>query len=295
MLKNPLQETAAEDHHMAVQEGQLSRKHSLKCKSPSLHPSPVTRVWGLLAEAWRFWLVLWVWIREVSSPLFLTRGWNKVLYGPFLSHLRIPFHWAVQWHLKEPLVEVFDSVSWMENNSAKLLSSQSDGSHCRTFFSTAAYGKGNKVPQAANGGNEERVSDADGWDSRWRVPYEKQAEESWRKRQDLKEIQQRMKRGLLSEKKNLCIFFMCSRKSLQPRKPHHGLGAKGVGSDSWHWRRQAAEERWRFQSWRAFLEHWNPIPYIFQLEIPKHKAFCAYLYRLYCKISFIFPFILESI
>ncbi|KDO48746.1 hypothetical protein CISIN_1g046227mg, partial [Citrus sinensis] len=39
-----------------------------------------------------------------------------------------------------------DSVSWMANNSATLLSPQSDGSHCWTFFSTAAYGKGNKVP-----------------------------------------------------------------------------------------------------------------------------------------------------
>ncbi|GAY56031.1 hypothetical protein CUMW_168690 [Citrus unshiu] len=51
MLKNPLQETT-EDHRMATREGQLSRKHSLKSKSCSLHPSPVTRVWGLLVEAW---------------------------------------------------------------------------------------------------------------------------------------------------------------------------------------------------------------------------------------------------
>ncbi|KAH9699130.1 hypothetical protein KPL71_024226 [Citrus sinensis] len=39
-----------------------------------------------------------------------------------------------------------DSVSWMANNSTKLLSSQSDGSHCWTFFSTTAYREGNKVP-----------------------------------------------------------------------------------------------------------------------------------------------------
>ncbi|KAL4301753.1 hypothetical protein GQ457_10G013860 [Hibiscus cannabinus] len=44
-------------------------------------------------------------------------------------------------------VKGVDSVSWMANNSMKLLGSQSDGPHCWTFFSTAAYGKQNKVPQ----------------------------------------------------------------------------------------------------------------------------------------------------
>ncbi|KAH9699136.1 hypothetical protein KPL71_024228 [Citrus sinensis] len=34
-----------------------------------------------------------------------------------------------------------DSVLWMANNSMKLLSSQSDGSHYWTFFNTAAYGE----------------------------------------------------------------------------------------------------------------------------------------------------------
>ncbi|KAH9659210.1 hypothetical protein KPL70_023774 [Citrus sinensis] len=40
-----------------------------------------------------------------------------------------------------------DSVSWMANNSAKLLSFHSDGSHYWTFFGIAASGKGDKVPQ----------------------------------------------------------------------------------------------------------------------------------------------------
>ncbi|KAH9659264.1 hypothetical protein KPL70_023791 [Citrus sinensis] len=44
-------------------------------------------------------------------------------------------------------VKGVDSVSWMANSSAKLLNSQSDAPHCWTFFSTAAYGKRNKVPQ----------------------------------------------------------------------------------------------------------------------------------------------------
>ncbi|KAJ8759431.1 hypothetical protein K2173_006961 [Erythroxylum novogranatense] len=43
------------------------------------------------------------------------------------------------------LVEGVDSVSWMANNTAKL--QLKHGPHCWTFFSTAAYGKRNKVPQ----------------------------------------------------------------------------------------------------------------------------------------------------
>ncbi|KAL5768210.1 hypothetical protein ACOSQ2_014993 [Xanthoceras sorbifolium] len=44
-------------------------------------------------------------------------------------------------------VKGVDSVSWMANNSKKFLSSQSNEPECWTFFSTAAYGKQNKVPQ----------------------------------------------------------------------------------------------------------------------------------------------------
>lgn len=44
-------------------------------------------------------------------------------------------------------VKGIDSVSWMANNSMKILGSQSDGPHCWTFFSTAAFGRRNKVPQ----------------------------------------------------------------------------------------------------------------------------------------------------
>ncbi|KAH9659254.1 hypothetical protein KPL70_023785 [Citrus sinensis] len=50
-----------------------------------------------------------------------------------------------------------DSVSWMANNSTKLLSSQSDGSHCWTFFSTTAYREGNKVPLKVKTGMLEGV------------------------------------------------------------------------------------------------------------------------------------------
>ncbi|KAF7817820.1 FAD/NAD(P)-binding oxidoreductase family protein [Senna tora] len=44
-------------------------------------------------------------------------------------------------------VKGVDSLSWMANNTKKLLKSQSGGPHCWTFLSTAAYGKQNKVPQ----------------------------------------------------------------------------------------------------------------------------------------------------
>nr|GMC47891.1 uncharacterized protein LOC109181751 [Ipomoea batatas] len=44
-------------------------------------------------------------------------------------------------------VKGVESVSWMANNTKKLLGSKSDGPHCWTFFSTASFGKKNKVPQ----------------------------------------------------------------------------------------------------------------------------------------------------
>ncbi|PHU09875.1 hypothetical protein BC332_21735 [Capsicum chinense] len=43
-------------------------------------------------------------------------------------------------------VKGVDSVSWMANNTKKLLASDS-GPECWTFFSTATFGKQNKVPQ----------------------------------------------------------------------------------------------------------------------------------------------------
>ncbi|KDP23682.1 hypothetical protein JCGZ_23515 [Jatropha curcas] len=43
-------------------------------------------------------------------------------------------------------VKGVDSVSWIGNNSMKLFS-KSNGPHCWTIFSTAAFGKRNKVPQ----------------------------------------------------------------------------------------------------------------------------------------------------
>jgi hypothetical protein len=42
-----------------------------------------------------------------------------------------------------------DSLSWMGNNTRKLFPMQTGTPECWTFFSTAAYGKRNKVPQVA--------------------------------------------------------------------------------------------------------------------------------------------------
>lgn len=47
-------------------------------------------------------------------------------------------------------VKGVDSISWMANNSKKLLTDQSNYPECWTFFSTAAYGKRNKVPQVSH-------------------------------------------------------------------------------------------------------------------------------------------------
>ncbi|CAI9102684.1 OLC1v1000986C1 [Oldenlandia corymbosa var. corymbosa] len=44
-------------------------------------------------------------------------------------------------------VKGVESISWMSDNSKKLLSSHGNGPHCWTFLSTAAFGKQNKVPQ----------------------------------------------------------------------------------------------------------------------------------------------------
>ncbi|XP_077239160.1 FAD/NAD(P)-binding oxidoreductase family protein isoform X2 [Tasmannia lanceolata] len=44
-------------------------------------------------------------------------------------------------------VKGVDTISWMANNTKKLFPFQSNRPHCWTFFSTASYGKQNKVPQ----------------------------------------------------------------------------------------------------------------------------------------------------
>lgn len=73
-----------------------------------------------------------------------------------LQRLDLSSIWALLAAFEDPLPLTFpfegafvkgvDALSWMANNSAKLSSTQG-GPHCWTFFSTAAFGKQNKVPQ----------------------------------------------------------------------------------------------------------------------------------------------------
>lgn len=74
-----------------------------------------------------------------------------------MKRLELSAVWALLAAFRDPLptphsfeaafVSGVDSVSWMANNTTKLFSTQSELPHCWTFFSTAAYGKRNKVPQ----------------------------------------------------------------------------------------------------------------------------------------------------
>lgn len=74
---------------------------------------------------------------ELSSIWALLAAFEDPL--PLSGSTEVPFEGA--------FVRGVDSVSWMANNTKKLLGSQSGGPHCWTFLSTAAYGKQNKVPQ----------------------------------------------------------------------------------------------------------------------------------------------------
>lgn len=73
-----------------------------------------------------------------------------------MKRLELSSIWALLAAFEDPLplafpfegafVKGIDALSWMANNSAKLLSTQS-GPQCWTFFSTTAFGKRHKVPQ----------------------------------------------------------------------------------------------------------------------------------------------------
>ncbi|KAL7204837.1 hypothetical protein ACSBR2_017865 [Camellia fascicularis] len=75
---------------------------------------------------------------ELSSIWALLAAFEDPLPNP-ANAVTFPFEGA--------FVKGVDSVSWMANNAKKLLCSQNTGPHCWTFFSTAAFGKRNKVPQ----------------------------------------------------------------------------------------------------------------------------------------------------
>ncbi|XP_010278111.1 PREDICTED: uncharacterized protein LOC104612410 isoform X2 [Nelumbo nucifera] len=97
------------------------------------------------------------------SPRYIGVNGMRPLADSILSEkLELSSIWALLAAFEDPLptpnsristafegafVKGVDSVSWMANNTKKLFPSQSGGPHCWTFFSTAAYGKRNKVPQ----------------------------------------------------------------------------------------------------------------------------------------------------
>ncbi|CAL0301811.1 unnamed protein product [Lupinus luteus] len=96
---------------------------------------------------------------KCANRLLMTSGLPSI--AKQMKRLELSSIWALLAAFEDPLplpggtefpfegafVRGVDSVSWMANNTKKLLGSQSGGPHCWTFFSTAAYGRENKVPQ----------------------------------------------------------------------------------------------------------------------------------------------------
>ncbi|KAB1202723.1 hypothetical protein CJ030_MR8G002223 [Morella rubra] len=100
---------------------------------------------------------------KCANRLLATSG--LPLIARQMKRLELSSIWALLAAFEDPLpiagdavtsfegafVKGVESVSWMANNTKKLLLSQSCGPHCWTFLSTAAYGKRNKVPQWSEG------------------------------------------------------------------------------------------------------------------------------------------------
>lgn len=83
-------------------------------------------------------------IARQMKRLELSSIW--ALLAAFEDPLPIPSN-VTETSFEGAFVKGIDALSWMANNTQKLFPSQSVGPHCWTFFSTAAYGKRNKVPQ----------------------------------------------------------------------------------------------------------------------------------------------------
>ncbi|XP_073108294.1 uncharacterized protein [Elaeis guineensis] len=69
-----------------------------------------------------------------------------IAHNAFKDPLSIPHNGAFT-DFEGAFVKGVDSLSWMANNTSKLFPLHGDMPQCWTFFSTAAYGKRNKVPQ----------------------------------------------------------------------------------------------------------------------------------------------------
>ncbi|THU68334.1 hypothetical protein C4D60_Mb08t02830 [Musa balbisiana] len=107
---------------------------------------------------------IWALLAAFEDPLPISQ--NRDFEGAFvkdtswcLQTLELSSIWALLAAFEDPLpisqnrdfegafVKGVDSLSWMGNNTSKLFPLESDLAQCWTFFSTAAYGKRNKVPQ----------------------------------------------------------------------------------------------------------------------------------------------------
>ncbi|KVH88588.1 uncharacterized protein LOC112501929 [Cynara cardunculus var. scolymus] len=83
-------------------------------------------------------------VARQMKRLELTSIW--ALLAAFEDPLPLPAK-AVAVPFEGAFVKGIDSISWMGNNTQKLLNSQNEGPHCWTVFSTASFGKRHKVPQ----------------------------------------------------------------------------------------------------------------------------------------------------
>ncbi|XP_058224664.1 uncharacterized protein LOC131333881 [Rhododendron vialii] len=83
-------------------------------------------------------------IARQMKRLELSSIW--ALLAAFEDPLPIPPN-ALTFPFEGAFVKGVDSLSWMANNTKKLSCSPNTGPDCWTFFSTAAFGKRNKVPQ----------------------------------------------------------------------------------------------------------------------------------------------------
>ncbi|XP_068635546.1 uncharacterized protein [Aristolochia californica] len=83
-------------------------------------------------------------IAKQMKRLELSSIW--ALLAAFEDPLPLPASIA-KVHFEGAFVKGVDAVSWMANNTKKLFPLQQSGPYCWTFFSTAAFGRRNKVPQ----------------------------------------------------------------------------------------------------------------------------------------------------
>lgn len=91
-----------------------------------------------------FLFCLFILVINYLQRLELSSIW--ALLAAFEDPLPIPPN-AISFPFEGAFVKGVDSLSWMANNTEKLSCSHNTGPHCWTFFSTAAFGKRNKVPQ----------------------------------------------------------------------------------------------------------------------------------------------------